>query len=449
MRRTGQFELDLFNGAAARRQDEVQAPRQRADGPTLHEQRNEHDDEGAVEEHLAVGKLAEQWHDGEQDRHRAAQPDPGDEGGLGALEVERQQAQPNRNRAGDEDQEQRQTDCGERDVGKLRRGGEQPQKQEHDDLREPAHTVLEALQCRRRAHVAVARVEAGDIDREEAASADDAGHREDEQRQRDDEDRRQPALHVQPVDQPDDQQPAEIARDQAEPHLQHEAQQHLPAQLVERGARRDDLDKRDGEEDRHRIVGPGFDFQRRADLVSDVDAADAQQEEHRRGVRRADDRAEQDRFHPAEPEQKPRRQPEDQGRDDDTHGGERKCGKRRVAERLDRRAEAGIEEDDGQRQTADEIGDAGIVEIEPDPVDAGDEADAEEQEQQRRAEAEGQQAGEGGDEHEDRADQRNRIDPVDHPASNPFRRRACLPELRCASRSPRGRGIAPRRRPVH
>ena len=60
------------------------------------------------------------------------------------------------------------------------------------------------------------------------------------------------------------------------------------------GAGGDDLDQRDGEEDGDRIVGAGFDLERRAHAVAQMHVAGAQQEEHRRRVGRGDGRAEQE-----------------------------------------------------------------------------------------------------------------------------------------------------------
>ena len=72
------------------------------------------------------------------------------------------------------------------------------------------------------------------------------------------------------------------------------------------------------------------------------------------------------------------------------------AGAGRLPEGVKRRAEAGIEQDHGERQRADEIGERGVVELDPQAVDAGKQPDAQEEEQQRRAEAEGEQARKGG-----------------------------------------------------
>ena len=61
-----------------------------------------------------------------------------------------------------------------------------------------------------------------------------------------------------------------------------------------------DLDQHDGEEDRERIVGAGFDLERGADARPQPQAARHEQEEHRRGVGRGHHRADQQRLDPAQ-----------------------------------------------------------------------------------------------------------------------------------------------------
>ncbi len=88
------------------------------------------------------------------------------------------------------------------------------------------------------------------------------------------------------------------------------------------------------------------------------------------------------------------------------HGGLAKC--------RERRAETGFEQDDGKRQSADEIGEPRIVELDAEAVDASRQPEAEEEEQQRRAEAEGDQARKRGGEHQCGADQRHEINRLIH-----------------------------------
>ena len=86
----------------------------------------------------------------------------------------------------------------------------------------------------------------------------------------------------------------------------------------------------------------------------------------------------------------------------------------RLPECAERRAEAGIEQDDGQRQRADDIGDVGIVELDAEPVGAAGKSDAKEEKQQGRAEAEGDQARKRGGEDQRGGDQRYGIECLIH-----------------------------------
>ncbi len=212
----------------------------------------------------------------------------------------------------------------------------------------------------------------------------------------------------------DDGGAAEIARTKADHELHHEVDQNPQAELLQGGAGGDDLDKRDRQEDRHRIVGAGFDLQRGTDLVADRNPADTQQEEDGGGVGGSDDRAEQHGFEPGQAEDKMGGGTENQRREHHAQCREREGGRGRVAEGLQRRAEAGIEQDDGERDGPDEIGDRRVVEVDPQTVDAGNQADAEEEKQKGRAETVGEQAGEGRDNDQERADQDGEIHGFDH-----------------------------------
>ena len=63
-----------------------------------------------------------------------------------------------------------------------------------------------------------------------------------------------------------------------------------------------DLDQHDGEEHGERIIGAGFDFERRADPRTQPQAAGMDQEEHRGRIGRADHRADQECLEPADAE---------------------------------------------------------------------------------------------------------------------------------------------------
>ena len=82
----------------------------------------------------------------------------------------------------------------------------------------------------------------------------------------------------------------------------------------------DHLNERDGEKHRHRIVTAGFNFERRADTL--VKPFSAEQGKDRRGVRRANNRADQQPFHDVELKQPGRHHPGQAGGDKHPNGGE-------------------------------------------------------------------------------------------------------------------------------
>ena len=83
MGRARQFQLDLL--AAGRCRAGTIRPSRRASGPTVQPCTTSETStmmKAMLKISAAVLEPAEQRRDGEQDRHRAAQADPGDEGGL-------------------------------------------------------------------------------------------------------------------------------------------------------------------------------------------------------------------------------------------------------------------------------------------------------------------------------------------------------------------------------
>ena len=114
---------------------------------------------------------------------------------------------------------------------------------------------------------------------------------------------------------------------------------------------------------------PDFDFERRAHAVAQIDVAGAQQEEHRRRIGGGDRCAEQEGFQPVKVRSgrwRRRRRCTVVSATPTVASDKRR--QRRLPEHVERRAEAGIEQDDGQRQRADEIGELGVVEFDAEPV---------------------------------------------------------------------------------
>ena len=123
-------------------------------------------------------------------------------------------------------------------------------------------------------------------------------------------------------------------------------------------ARRQILDQQHGEQDRERIVAAGFDLERRADARAQAQAAGMDQEEHRRGIGRGHDRADQQRLAPAHVEQVPgdrRGQPRG---DHDADGRQHGRGRQHAAEGRKPGTQAAVEQDQRQRDRADHIGHA-------------------------------------------------------------------------------------------
>ena len=78
-----------------------------------------------------------------------------------------------------------------------------------------------------------------------------------------------------------------------QPELQEEAHQRLPYTSDGTGQQ---FGESDGEKDRHRIVGTGFDLERCSHALVEIDALPLEHGKDRCGVRRADDRPHQQAF---------------------------------------------------------------------------------------------------------------------------------------------------------
>ncbi len=183
----------------------------------------------------------------------------------------------------------------------------------HDDLGEPGHTVLKPLDRDRGGKLAGTGIDARDIDGEEAAAADQAGEGENHQGDCQHEDRGEALLDLQPPEDQRHRRSAEEAEDEPDPHLLDEQPQQVQGKAVT-SALRNEFHQGDRQEDGHRIVGAGLDFQRGPDTVADIDAADAQQEEDGGRVGGGQDRAEKQTFQIAEAEEQMGGDAEQKGR---------------------------------------------------------------------------------------------------------------------------------------
>ena len=282
---------------------------------------------------------------------------------------------------------------------------QQAQQHEHHDLRQPGRGIEEGDHRIVRAGRPVADDDAGEIDREEAGGVHHLRGGEDHQRRCGHERRMQALRQRHAIERDHHRPPADDADDGAEPGLLKQLQQHMAGRRV---ADRDELDQHQGEEHRERIVAAGFRFQRRADPRPQAKSLRMHQQEHRRRIGRGDDGADQQRLGPVEVERVARDRRGDERGEQHADGGEHDRRRKHGADMLKARAQAAVEQDQGERDRADQIGRAHVVELQPAGSGiARQHADDEEHQQQRRAEPQRQQTGEDAG-HDERGTQQNR-----------------------------------------
>ncbi|MGX1168116.1 hypothetical protein AB7M16_004382 [Bradyrhizobium sp. USDA 372] len=185
-------------------------------------------------------------------------------------------------------------------------------------------------------------------------------------------------------------------------------------------ADRDVFHQHQSEEDREGIVGAGFRLQRRADARAQTQALGVHQEEHGGRVGRGHHGAHQQRLRPVEVERVFGERRRDQRGQQHADGREHERRGEHGADAGKARAQAAVEQDQGERDGADQIGGADVVELELTGAGiAGEHADDQEDEQQRRAEAQRKQAREDAGHDEDGAEQYGQTDGVEgsHPPS--------------------------------
>ena len=175
-----------------------------------------------------------------------------------------------------------------------------------------------------------------------------------------------------------------------------------------------EFDQHDGEEDRERIVDAGFDFQHRADAGPQPQPLGVDQEEHRRRIGRGHDRADQEGLGPVHAEHvSGKRRGQRRGQQ---HAERRQHHRRRqhAAEGRKPRAQAAVEQDQRERDGADHIGRAHVVELDPArPALARQHAEEQEHQQQRRPEPHRDQARQDAREHQQRAEQNADADDIE------------------------------------
>ena len=257
--------------------------------------------------------------------------------------------------------------------------GEQPQHQEHADLAEPGQAVQHRQGGAAAAQGEVAEQEAGEVDGEDAAAPHRRGEGEDEQAAAHREQRIEPGGQAGRVDEPPQQPAPREAYAGAEAKLLDELQQQEAGVQPLLGAGQH-LYQGDGEKDRHGIVAAGLYFQGGADPL--VEAAPAEQGEDSRRIGGADDGPDQHPLHQVEVKQPGGGQTGQACGDGHPDGGERQGGPECDPKGGDPGAHAAIQQDDGERQVAHQVGDRVVGEVDAaGTILTGQHADGEEDDQ--------------------------------------------------------------------
>ena len=263
---------------------------------------------------------------------------------------------------------------------------------------------MEALDQLRCPVPPVADHQSGEIDGHEPARADDLSEAEGEEGERHGEDGVEACGELEPVDQPDQKEARPDAEHGAADDLNGEIGRQLPGPTARPG--KEQLDAADGEEDGHRVVDRGFDLEQAAHPWLDVEPVQVKQEEHGCRVGRADDRADQHAFDPAQPEEQLGRGPGERRGQGDADRGQQQRRPGRPPEVAEVGAQAAVEQDDGERDAADGVGGEIVVEENlAGTVLAEEDAETQEGEQQRRPDAGRDQAYEDAEEQQERSQQ--------------------------------------------
>jgi hypothetical protein len=291
----------------------------------------------------------------------------------------------------------------------MRRCHQQAQQQEHAGLRQPSHAVHHLQHVRGGARALVADDHTGKINRKEAAAAQLVGGGEHRQAARDDQQGVKPLGQAHAPQQLGKQAPSANAECGAD----HELRYQLQKDTLRRGhaGAGDDAYQHGNQQDGHRIIGPGFDFQRCADPLVEAHAAVAQEIEDGGGIGRTDDGPHQQSVAPVHAEQPGTECTQQRGGGDHAPGGECRRRPKRDAKGRDARAQAAIEQDDRQRQIADKKRGTEIVEADsPRTVFAGQHADDEKYQQEGKSEARRKCAGQHAEKQQDARKQQQGID---------------------------------------
>ena len=243
-----------------------------------------------MEQHLCVRHGGHQGKQSQDDRHRATQAKPADEGDLPWRIPKRQQARCHGQRPRDEHQHSGGQQRVTRDIKQATHIRDDAQNQEHAGLRQPGKTVTDTQHIFADVNTAVRNQHPGQINRQEAASTQQVGQRKGRQAAGLDQQRVQTFFKAHACDRQRKQVTEGDTHEQADAELLHEQRQQRRQRLLRHPY---ELDHAQRQEHRHRIVDAGLHLERGLDPLIEAQATAAEKREGRRRVRRADDRTQQ------------------------------------------------------------------------------------------------------------------------------------------------------------
>ncbi len=201
------------------------------------------------------------------------------------------------------------------------------------------------------------------------------------------EDRVESGCQPEAVDQLDQDESPDQADDRAADDLLQESEYELAGdgEGEIRLARSQKLNAGDREEDRHRVVRPALDLERRGHPGPQVHALRAQDREDGGRVGRGDDAAEQEAGDERQLQNPRGGRAGDAGGDEHADRGQQQGRLPHGAHGVQPRLQSAVEQDHGQRERAHGVGDHEVVEVDPpDAVFAGEHADDDEDHEHRQ-----------------------------------------------------------------
>lgn len=200
---------------------------------------------------------------------------------------------------------------------------------------------------------------------------------------RDDQNRVQPGGQIDTVDQLQQDPAATQADEAADAKLLNQVPQQPPMQTGL--AAGEHADQGHGQEHRHGIVAPRLDLKACGDTL--VQAFAAEQREHRCGVCGTDNGADQQALNNAQVEQPRGDHAGQYGGNQHAHRCQRQGRPQRYPKTGHPRSQAAVEQDDGQREIADQVGGSVVIEDDPAAIHARHHAHGQNDDQDRDAEA--------------------------------------------------------------